>query len=58
MNDTMQRICQAIVGEDIILPPRWSTACSDEWYLVGHGMERSDLGSPKGRAKGAAAPVR
>ena len=38
----------ANVGEDIILPPRWSTACSDEWYFVGHGMERSDLGSPKG----------
>ena len=40
----------ANVGEDIILPPRWSTACSDEWYFVGHGMERSDLGSPFGRA--------
>ena len=40
----------ANVGEDIILPPRWSTGCSDEWYFVGHGTERSDLGSPFGRA--------
>ena len=39
-------------------PPRWSTGCSDEWYFVGHGTERSALGSPKGRAKGATAPVR
>ena len=39
-----------IQGEAISLPPRWSTACSDEWYFVGHGMERSDLGSPFGRA--------
>ena len=29
----------ANVGEDIILPPRWSTGCSDEWYFVGHGTK-------------------
>ena len=32
------------------LPPRELTACSDEWYFVGYGTERSDLGSPFGRA--------
>ena len=34
-------LIQVTVGE-AISPPRWSTACSDEWYFVGHGMERSD----------------
>ena len=40
----------AIVGEDIILPPSAFPECSVDWYRVGHGMERSDLGSPFGRA--------
>ena len=39
--------CDALVGEDIILPPRKSTACCDEWYNMPDILRNPGLRCPQ-----------